>query len=185
MRKTKDDGNLTMRAFAGTHVVLLGWSMTKLKSRRVLGFAVHRTDHTEGEAFWLKGIKVFEETDPGTAQASLRSHPVQGFTWSDFTAKPGHEYTYRVVALKGQPADLHEEDAIDITISTEVEDNGAHEVWFNRGAAASQEYAHRFENKPPDTPEIAKAAHECSLAACLKRCWSSSAVQSIAISACA
>ena len=80
MRKTNHDGNLTMRAFAGTHVVLLGWSMTKLKSRRVLGFAVHRTDHTEGEAFWLKGIKVFEETDPGTAQASLRSHPVQGFT---------------------------------------------------------------------------------------------------------
>jgi phosphatidylserine/phosphatidylglycerophosphate/cardiolipin synthase-like enzyme len=65
-----------------------------------------------------------------------------------------------VVALKGQPADLHEEDSIDITISTEVEDNGAHEVWFNRGAAASQEYARRFENKPPDTPEIAKAAHE-------------------------
>lgn len=160
MRQTKDDGNLTMRAFAGTHVVLLGWSMTKLKSRRVLGFAVHRTDHTEGEALWLKGVKVFEETDPGTAMASLRSHPVQGFTWSDFTAKPGHEYTYRVVALKGQPSDLHEEDAIDITISTEVEDNGAHEVWFNRGAAASQEYARRFENKPPDTPEIAEAAHE-------------------------
>ena len=160
MRQSKHDGNLTMRAFAGTHVVLLGWSMTKLKSRRVLGFAVHRTDHTEGEAFWLEGIKVFEETDPGTTKASLRSHPVQGFTWSDFTAKPGHEYTYRVVALKGQPSDLHEEDAIAIKISTEVEDNGVHEVWFNRGAAASQEYVRRFENKPPDTPEIAKAAHE-------------------------
>ena len=65
-------------------------------SQDVLGFAVHRTDHTEDEAFWLEGIKVFEETDPGTAKASLRSHPVQGFTWSDFTAKPGHEYTYRV-----------------------------------------------------------------------------------------
>ena len=33
MRQSKHDGNLTMRAFAGTHVVLLGWSMTKLKSR--------------------------------------------------------------------------------------------------------------------------------------------------------
>lgn len=160
MREAKHDGNLTMRAFAGTHVVLLGWSMTKLDSQDVLGFAVHRTDHTENEAFWLEGIKVFEETDPGTAKASLRSHPVQGFTWSDFTAKPGHEYTYRVVALKGAPSDLHEEDSIEIKISTEVEDNGAHEVWFNRGAAASQEYARRFENKPPDTPEIAKAAHE-------------------------
>ena len=83
MRKTNHDGNLTMRAFAGTHVVLLGWSMTKLKSRRVLGFAVHRTDHTEGEAFWLKGIKVFEETDPGTAQlpyARTRSKASPGRT---------------------------------------------------------------------------------------------------------
>jgi hypothetical protein len=160
MRETKHAGKLAMRAFAGTHVVLLGWSMTKLDSQDVLGFAVHRTDHTENEAFWLEGIKVFEETDPGTAKASLRSHPVQGFTWSDFTAKPGHEYTYRVVAVKGAPSDLHEEDSIEIKIFTEVEDNGAHEVWFNRGAAASQEYARRFENKPPDTPEIAKAAHE-------------------------
>ena len=160
MRKSKTDGALDIRAFAGTHVVLLGWSTTKADSSGVLGFAVHRTDHTENEAFWLEGIKVFEETDPGTARASLRSHPVQGFTWSDFRAKPGHEYTYRVVALRGTPADLREEDAIDIAIATEVEDTGAHEVWFNRGAAASQEYARRFQNRPPDTPEIAQAAHE-------------------------
>jgi phosphatidylserine/phosphatidylglycerophosphate/cardiolipin synthase-like enzyme len=160
VRKNKQDGKLTMRAFAGTHVLLLGWSMTKQDSRSVLGFAIHRTDHTENEAFWLEGIKVFEETDPGTAKASLREHPVQGFTWSDFTAKPVHEYTYRVVALKGQPSDLREEDSIQIKISTEVEDTGPHEVWFNRGAAASQEYARRFRNKPPDSPDIKEAAHE-------------------------
>jgi phosphatidylserine/phosphatidylglycerophosphate/cardiolipin synthase-like enzyme len=150
MRKEKTDGKLTMRAVAGTSVVLLGWSMTKDDSRNILGFAVHREDHTEGEAYWLEGIKVFEETDPGTDKASLRSHPVQGFTWSDFTAKPGHEYTYRVVALKGEPTDLREADAIEVKVQTEQEDNGAHEVWFNRGAAASQEYARRFKNKPPN-----------------------------------
>src|SRR6185436_2983279 len=138
MRKHKKDGNLTTQAVAGTNVVLLGWSMTKQASRNVLGFAVYREDHTEGEGYWLEGMKVFEETDPGTDKASLRSHPVQGFTWSDFTAKPGHEYTYRVVALKGEPTDLREADSIEIKIRTEQEDNGAHEVWFNRGAAASQ-----------------------------------------------
>jgi phosphatidylserine/phosphatidylglycerophosphate/cardiolipin synthase-like enzyme len=149
MRKKKEDGKLTMQAVAGTHVVLLGWSMTKQDSHHVLGFAVHRRDHTESEAYWLEGIKVFEETDPGTEKASLRSHPVQGYTWSDFTAKPGHDYTYRVVALKGQPSNLQEEDSIEIRIQTEQEDLGAHEVWFNRGAAASQEYARRFKNKSP------------------------------------
>lgn len=150
MRKKKKDGKLTLQAVAGTHVVLLGWSMTKQDSRDVLGFAVHRRDHTENEAYWLEGIKVFEETDPGTEKASLRSHPVQGYTWSDFTAKPGYDYTYRVVALKGDPSDLQEEDSIEIRIQTEQEDLGVHEVWFNRGAAASQEYARRFKNKSPE-----------------------------------
>src|SRR3954452_6009025 len=106
----------------------------------VLGFAVHRTDHTENEAYWLEGLKVFEETDPGTARASLRNHPVQGFTWSDFTAKPNHMYTYRVVALHGKPTDLVEEASIEVKVTTEQEAVGSHDVWFNRGAAASQEY---------------------------------------------
>ncbi|CAG9933958.1 phospholipase D-like domain-containing protein [Candidatus Nitrotoga arctica] len=150
MRITKKLGKLTVQAVAGTHVVLLGWSMTKADSRRVLGFAVHRTDHTEDEAYWLEGIKVFAETDPGTDKASLRSHPVQGFTWSDFTAKPGYDYTYRVVALKGSPKSLIEEDEVEVRVQTEKEDNGLHEVWFNRGAAASQEYARRFQNQSPE-----------------------------------
>ena len=49
MRITNQLGNLTMQAVSGTHVVMLGWSMTKSDSRHVLGFAVHRTDHTEHE----------------------------------------------------------------------------------------------------------------------------------------
>jgi hypothetical protein len=130
--------------------VLLGWSMSQSDSRDVLGFAIHRIDHTENEAYWLEGMKVFAETDPGTSKASLRSHPVQGFTWSDFSAKPGHDYTYRVMALKGSPKSLDEEDEISVRVKTEVEDNGQHEVWFNRGAAASQQYAFRFKNQSPE-----------------------------------
>jgi hypothetical protein len=63
MRITKKFGKLTVQAVAGTHVVLLGWSMTKADSRRVLGFAVHRTDHTEDEAYWLEGIKADSRTN--------------------------------------------------------------------------------------------------------------------------
>ncbi len=150
MRITQQLGNLTAQAIAGTHVVLLGWSMTKANSHDVLGFAIHRTDHTENEAYWLEGTKVFAETDPGTSKASLRYHPVQGFTWSDFSAKPGHDYTYRMVALKGSPKSLKEEDEVAVRVQTEKEDNGQHEVWFNRGAAASQEYAYRFRNQSPE-----------------------------------
>lgn len=150
MRIKKNENNISIQAIAGTYVVLLGWSMSRQNSTGALGFAVHRSDHTENEAYWLEGLKVFEQTDPGTAKASLRNHPVQGFTWSDFTAKPGHDYTYRVVALHGNPTALVEEASAEVDVTTEVESNGSHAVWFNRGAAASQEYARRFNNRTPD-----------------------------------
>lgn len=150
MRVKKNLDGITAQAIAGTHVVLLGWSMTEQDSRGILGFAIHRTDKTENEAYWLEGMKVFQNTDPGTQKVSQRQHPVQGFTWSDFTAKPGHNYIYRIVALEGSPRDLNKAEEISIEINTESELNGAHSVWFNRGAAASQEYAHRFGNRHPD-----------------------------------
>ena len=150
MRIRKNENGISIQGIAGTYVVLLGWSMSREDSKAALGFAVHRTDHTENEAYWLEGLKVFEQTDPGTAKASLRNHPVQGYTWSDFTAKAGHDYTYRVVALHGKPTELVEEASAEIDVTTEVESNGSHAVWFNRGAAASQEYARRFNNRTPD-----------------------------------
>ncbi|MFZ2055768.1 MAG: phospholipase D-like domain-containing protein, partial [Candidatus Aminicenantales bacterium] len=152
MRKTKKNNGIQLQGIAGTHVVLLGWDMSKQDTKGVLGFAIHRTDHTENEAYWLKGMKTFKSTDPGQGTGSLystRKHPVQGFTWSDFTAKPSHEYTYRVVALDNKPADLQEKASVEVTVTTDSEDAGIHKVWFNRGAAASQEYARRFQNRKP------------------------------------
>jgi phosphatidylserine/phosphatidylglycerophosphate/cardiolipin synthase-like enzyme len=160
-RKRRSANGIDLQAIAGSHVVLLGWDMSRKVSRGVLGFAVHRTDHTENEAYWLTGTKTFAETDPGLgagARYSTRKHPVQGFTWSDFTAKPGYRYTYRVVVLRGTPAELREEESLEATVSTEREDQGAHAVWFNRGAAASQEYARRFQNRKPN--EVGPPAFE-------------------------
>ena len=44
-----------------------------------LGFAIHRTDHTEGEARWLRGMKTFESVVPD---------PPPGSDWPDERA-PG------------------------------------------------------------------------------------------------
>jgi phosphatidylserine/phosphatidylglycerophosphate/cardiolipin synthase-like enzyme len=118
-----------------------------------MGFGVHRTDHTENEAYWLQGLKTFESTDPGfepgAARYKTNEHPVQGFTWSDFTAKPRHRYTYRVVAFKGTADALTEFANVDVDVTSEAEEAGNHDVFFNRGASASQEYARRFNNIPP------------------------------------
>ncbi len=150
-RSTKD--GLTVRAIAGSHVVLLGMSMPREDCDGHMGFAIHRTDYTGQEARWMRGIKTFEATDPGFVAGSTystREHPVQGFTWSDYSAKPGRRYKYRVLALKGTPHDLQPFREASVLITTECEEGGDNDVFFNRGAAASQEYARRFGNVRPD-----------------------------------
>lgn len=156
MRVRKTKKGLTVQAIAGSHVVLLAMNMSKADCDGHMGFAIHRTDHTESEAYWLDGMKTFEETDPGlaTCRYATDKHPIQGFTWSDFSAKPGHEYTYRVQALKGTPTTLKPFKQVDVKVRTEAEEDGDHDVFFNRGAAASQEYARRFKQ----TPTLDKAA---------------------------
>lgn len=152
MRIKRTSQGLTVQAIAGTYVVLFGFDLPKNKCTGLLGFAVHRTDHTENEAYWLSGLKTFEATDPGLppgSSYSTRDHPVQGFTWSDFTAKPNHRYTYKVIALKGTPQNLTEFAKVTVEVRTESPEGGNQDVFFNRGAAASQAYERRFGDQSP------------------------------------
>lgn len=153
MRARRTKNGLTVRAVAGSHVVMLGMNMPRADCDGHMGFAIHRTDHAGEEARWMSGTKTFEATDPGFLPGSTystREHPVQGFTWSDYSAKPGRRYTYRVLALKGPPQDLQPYREVAVGVTTESEAGGDNDVFFNRGAAASQEYARRFGNVAPD-----------------------------------
>lgn len=152
MREKAVYGALSVHAIAGTHVVLLGIDMSEESSEGVLGFAIERTDHTEDERYWLRGFKTFEQTDPGVpgCPVSTLEHPVQSFLWGDFSAKPSHSYTYRIVATRGKPKWLTLEEFVEVRIDTEDDTVGTHAVYFNRGVAASQEYARKFGNKPPE-----------------------------------
>ncbi len=131
MRKKTTHQGLTLQAIAGTYVVLLGFYMDEAACEGLLGFAIHRTDHTQEEAYWLRGQKTFVETDPGLppgAQHSTREQPIQGFTWSDLTAKPGHDYTYRVLALKGTPRDLQPIAQVSVRVRTESPEGATHDI---------------------------------------------------------
>jgi len=153
MRIQKTSNELTVQGIGGSHVVLLGWDYPQNKCDGLAGFGVHRTDHEEQEAFWLRGIKTFATTDPALPPGSLHStrhHPVQSFMWSDYSAKPGRLYTYRVVALKGDPTDLQIDADTKVDVRTEAPEDGLNDVHFNRGIAASQEFARRFGNKRPE-----------------------------------
>ena len=47
MRVRKTHHGLAVQAIAGTHVVLLAMDMRKEQCPGHMGFAIHRTDHTE------------------------------------------------------------------------------------------------------------------------------------------
>lgn len=156
MRVTNTNNGLKVYAVAGTYVVMLGFNLPETDCNGLLGFSIHRTDHTENEAYYLRAMKAFKETDPGFPPGALHStkdHPIQSFQWADYSAKQGHAYTYTITALKGTPASLTPHAETTINITTESPETGDHDVYFNRGVAASQAYVRRFgDRRPEDVP---------------------------------
>jgi hypothetical protein len=160
MRISKISNGLKVQAIAGTYVVLFGFNLPEEDCDGLLGFSIHRTDHTEKKAYYLRASKSFAETDPGYpkgASYSTKRHPIQSFQWADYTAKPGHKYTYTITAKKGTPRNLTPYAEVVITIATESPQTGIHDIYFNRGVAASQAYVRRFGNNPPEAVPNRKA----------------------------
>jgi phosphatidylserine/phosphatidylglycerophosphate/cardiolipin synthase-like enzyme len=158
MRAKASNESLKGLAVAGTYVVLLGWDLANAGLKRgLLGFAIRREDKTEGETYWLRGMKTFPDTQRPLAaggDASSHDQPYQTFQWADYSAKPNHHYVYTVVAMQGAPGALRDGPSLALDVTTEAEwsddPHHPHSVFFNRAAIASQEYARRFQNKSPD-----------------------------------
>ncbi len=161
MRNRKTDQGLTVNAVAGSYVVLLGLNITDALRNGLRGFAIKRTDKAEQETFWMSGTKVFQSIEPHPApggQFSSLVHPFQSFQWSDYSAKPGRDYTYTVVAMYGDPGALEQRVSVDVSVTTEPIEGAKHTIHFNRGSPATQEYARRFHNMKPS--EVGPAAYE-------------------------
>ena len=133
VRRRATSGGVTVQAIAGNHAVFLGLDLTDSARDGCLGFAVHRTDHTEHECHWLAGFKTFKsvvpEPDPHVVYRTLR-HPLQTFYWGDYSAKPAHDYSYRVVPRYGAPAALADRPGVEATvdISTNDPSKGVHGI---------------------------------------------------------
>ncbi|MCB8879732.1 hypothetical protein ACELLULO517_05765 [Acidisoma cellulosilytica] len=151
MRQQVKAQGLVLQAVAGTHVVLLGWDITdQTVAAGLLGFAIQRVDHAKSETYWMSGMKSFPATPlPLGGTASSHEQPIQSFQWADYSAQPGCQYTYRLVAMSGQPGALTDGAEVAVDITTEAAWAGTHSIFFNRGAVASQEYAKLFQNRRP------------------------------------
>jgi phosphatidylserine/phosphatidylglycerophosphate/cardiolipin synthase-like enzyme len=152
MRQRASNGDISVHGVAGTHVVLLGMNVADQASVGLLGFAIERTDHTEGEHSFLENPLLFAINDTGgSPNRSTARNPVQEFVWGDYAAKPAHTYSYRVTAMGGTPAKLVPGPSVEVQVTTEDPDDGEHGVFFNRGIAASGAYARRFGDVDPST----------------------------------
>jgi hypothetical protein len=154
MRAYNKTGPLSVHAIAGAYVVLLGIDMDKATSAGVLGFGIERIEHGHGnKRAWLQALKVFPDVPAQEGPVSTEEHPIQGFFWGDFTVRYGHAYTYRIVAMRGEPGALEPSETVEVEIATEKEDEGKHAVYFNRGVAGSQAYVRNFGDlRPAEVP---------------------------------
>jgi len=162
MRCRVQSGGTTVQAIAGNHAVFFGLDLTEGARPGCLGFALHRVDRTENEAYFLSGFKTFRSVVPQPSSTVIYpsdKHPIQGMWWGDYTAKPAHQYEYTVVPVYGSPKNLSMPDANSATveISTGNPDEGIHGVYFNRGVAASQAYATKFGAAPDSLPPDKRA----------------------------
>ncbi|MAG57801.1 MAG: hypothetical protein CMJ83_16060 [Planctomycetes bacterium] len=114
-----------------------------------LGFTIHRTDHTEDEAYYLRGGLTFKETHRGEDHPSVLEHPIQDFKWGDYSAKPNHRYTYKITPAYGTPKNITHSRRSPSPSGRSRRNTKEHTVYFNRGVAGSQAFAQKF-------PEITK-----------------------------
>jgi len=150
MRVRETEGDLSVHAIVGTRVALFGMDVPKSAIANLMGFAIRRTNRDNGDSFYLQNALLFEVNDHGKqSNHSSYQNPFQEFLWGDYTLRPEHSYTYRVVARYGEPGKLRSGDAVELEVTTESEDDDSHAVFFNRGVAGSQRYAIRFQNKKP------------------------------------
>lgn len=147
MRVTQSNGDVSVKAYAGSTGVLLAFNTTARVRRKLLGFTVSerrgdRPLRPLATALPWQGDPV---PAPGTRFFS-NSHPIQKFRWSDYTVEPGRTYTYEVAPMFGDPLYPTWGDAVAISATTESVIDGGHRVAFNRAAAASQAFSREFPN---------------------------------------
>jgi len=156
-------GNFKIYAVTGTNAAAFAIYCDKSSMKDLLGFAIEKEYYKEGrkKRVTVSGFKVFRETMPNPkpgAYYSTFEHPIQSFTWEDFSSYPGVKYKYYFTPLYGSPANITKGSVCSLDVETEPAwKKDGHSVFFNRGVASSQAYAVKFGNKKPKDVKGGKA----------------------------
>jgi len=147
MREKNEKGDLKIYAVAGCQTVLLGFEIEKSKvaGKGFLGFVIERKD-SKGKKILLNGRKFFPLDDPKNPKQKLS--PIQSYLWKDYVADAGETYTYKADAMFGTWDNMTSSFSASVTITTELQQDGEHSVYFNYGVTGSQAYAKFAKNLP-------------------------------------
>jgi phosphatidylserine/phosphatidylglycerophosphate/cardiolipin synthase-like enzyme len=164
MRFRNTTNNFRLYAVTGTNTVAFAIDCDEAEMTDLLGFMVEKEyDKADGThvRVTVMGFKVFKERIEDPVPGALYStwdNPIQSFTWEDFTAYPGCDYTYHFTPLYDSPLNIRRGPAVSIVVKTELAwKENDHSIFFNRGVAASQAYALKFGNVDPDQVPDGKA----------------------------
>lgn len=158
-------GDFQVKVIGGTRTIMMALNCPDGRRKGLRGFSFHRTIEGAATGKWLRSQKVFQSVVPNPKKLvdgkapvfTTEQFPVQSFLWSDYTAEPGTRYEFRILPMYGKPGALKSssKDAIMVTIQTEAEyDPNGHSIWFNRGAIASQHFAHEFGDIKPSAQQL-------------------------------
>ncbi|MCC6148174.1 MAG: phospholipase [Anaerolineaceae bacterium] len=147
MRVTAYKNGIFAKAYAGTTGVLLAMDIDPAKRDGLLGFAIERYNAFNNSTGWLLGALNFPHAShtPGNL-VSTNIAPIQKFRWSDYRVYPNSEYRYTIHPVYPPWGTPLLEPGPEIAVKTASLDDGEHRVIFNRAAAASQAFSHRFED---------------------------------------
>lgn len=160
MRATADENDVRVKAYAGSTGVLLAMNVAENRRPGLLGFAIRRLNHANGDKSWLTGTLHFPGIKHNPAYPiNSNKAPIQKFRWSDYRIYPNQEYSYTVHPVYGAPGDLDVQPGPTVTVKTVPVDSGEQRVLFNRAAAASQAFTRKF----PDLDDQILAAQKAKL----------------------
>jgi phosphatidylserine/phosphatidylglycerophosphate/cardiolipin synthase-like enzyme len=151
MRKTATKNGFSIKAYAGTTGILLAFDVTAARRKGLLGFSLERLPPPDSKNKnpkweWICGLMPFpgQGHDAGVLIPTDRA-PIQKFRWSDYKVHGDSTYSYRVHGMYGTPSkpELVEGPKVTVTTSSSDED-GVHNVTFNRAAGASQAFRRNF-----------------------------------------
>lgn len=150
MRSESENAGFTVKAIAGTEVVLLCFNADEEAIEKLDGFAIERID-TKNKL-----------TQSVPAGRDVYRNPVRSFLWSDYEAEPDRSYTYVVTPMFKKGRWRREGKSIRVSVRTEDPTSGTHGVYFNRGVAASRKFKSLFgeyqryylDEKPLETTEV-------------------------------